>query len=91
MPHSSNQGTLLQKSGTVIIDAGTHRAESSRVAEAATVIKNTRRDVNIALINELAMRRNRLGKLQLRALGKPNHVLYELKNMRPTTASNLRL
>ena len=91
MPHSSNQGTLLQKPGTVIIDAGTHRAESSRVAEAATVIKNTRRDVNIALINELAMRRNRLGKLQLRALGKPNHVLYELKNMRPTTASNLRL
>ena len=75
----------------VFIEAGTHRADSSMVAEAATVIENTQRAVNIALISELAMRRNRLGEQQLRALGKPNHVLYELKNVRPTTASNLRL
>ncbi len=44
-----------------IIPAGTHRAESIRVAEAAKVIENTQRDVNIALINELALLFNRLG------------------------------
>jgi len=44
-----------------IITAGLHRAESIRVAEAAKVIENTQRDVNIALINELALLFNRLG------------------------------
>ena len=44
-----------------IITAGTHRAASLRVAEAAKVIENTQRDVNIALINELALIFNRLG------------------------------
>lgn len=44
-----------------IISAGTHRAPSIRVAEAAKVIENTQRDVNIALINELAMLFSRLG------------------------------
>ena len=38
-----------------VITAGTHRASSIRVAEAAKVIENIQRDVNIALINELAM------------------------------------
>ncbi len=44
-----------------IITAGTHLASSIRVAEAAKVIENTQRDVNIALINELALIFNRLG------------------------------
>jgi UDP-N-acetyl-D-galactosamine dehydrogenase len=44
-----------------IIAAGTHRASSIRVAEAAKVIENTQRDLNIALINELALIFNRLG------------------------------
>lgn len=44
-----------------IIVAGTHKAPSIRVAEAAKVIENTQRDVNIALINELALIFNRLG------------------------------
>ncbi|MGB7818633.1 MAG: Vi polysaccharide biosynthesis UDP-N-acetylglucosamine C-6 dehydrogenase TviB [Ornithinibacter sp.] len=44
-----------------IITAGTHRAPSIRVAEAAKVIENTQRDVNIALVNELAVLFNRLG------------------------------
>jgi len=44
-----------------IITAGTHKAESIRVAEAAKVIENTQRDLNIALINELAMIFNRMG------------------------------
>jgi len=46
---------------TTIITAGTHKASSIRVAEAAKVIENTQRDVNIALINELALIFNRLG------------------------------
>ena len=49
--------TLYQE----IIVAGTHRASSIRVAEAAKVIENTQRDVNIALINELALIFNRMG------------------------------
>ena len=44
-----------------IITAGTHLASSIRVAEAAKVIENTQRDVNIALINELALIFHRLG------------------------------
>ncbi len=44
-----------------IITAGTHKAPSIRVAEAAKVIENTQRDVNIALINELAMIFNAMG------------------------------
>jgi len=43
-----------------IIIAGTYRAESIRVAEAAKVIENTQRDVNIALINELAIIFNKM-------------------------------
>mgnify|MGYP002724314416 FL=1 len=44
-----------------VITAGTHKASSIAVAEAAKVIENTQRDVNIALINELAVIFNRLG------------------------------
>jgi UDP-N-acetyl-D-galactosamine dehydrogenase len=44
-----------------VITAGTHRASSIRVAEAAKVIENIQRDVNIALINELAMLFKSLG------------------------------
>jgi len=43
-----------------IISAGTYKAESIKVAEAAKVIENTQRDINIALINELAMIFNKL-------------------------------
>jgi UDP-N-acetyl-D-galactosamine dehydrogenase len=44
-----------------IVAAGTYKAESIRVAEAAKVIENTQRDLNIALINELAIIFNRMG------------------------------
>jgi UDP-N-acetyl-D-galactosamine dehydrogenase len=44
-----------------IVVAGTHRAESIRVAETAKVIENTQRDLNIALVNELAIIFNRMG------------------------------
>ncbi|WP_170384460.1 Vi polysaccharide biosynthesis UDP-N-acetylglucosamine C-6 dehydrogenase TviB [Ruegeria atlantica] len=55
-----------------IISAGTHKAESIRVAEAAKVIENTQRDLNIALVNELAMIFGRMGidtEAVLRAAG----------------------
>ena len=44
-----------------VVEAGVHRAPSIRVAEAAKVIENTQRDINIALMNEIAMIFNRLG------------------------------
>lgn len=44
-----------------IITVGTHKAESIKVAEAAKVIENTQRDLNIALINELALIFNKMG------------------------------
>ena len=43
-----------------VIEAGTHKASSIKVAEAAKVIENTQRDVNIALVNELALIFSRL-------------------------------
>ena len=44
-----------------IISAGTHKASSIKVAEAAKVIENTQRDVNIALVNELALIFDKMG------------------------------
>lgn len=44
-----------------VVTAGTHKASSIKVAEAAKVIENTQRDLNIALVNELAIIFNRLG------------------------------
>ena len=45
----------------LVIEAGTHKASSIKVAEAAKVIENTQRDVNIALVNELAIIFNKMG------------------------------
>jgi len=52
---------LVDQVYNLVIDAGTHKAPSIKVAEAAKVIENTQRDVNIALINELAVIFNKLG------------------------------
>jgi len=46
---------------STIIEAGTHRASSIKVAEAAKVIENTQRDLNIALVNELSIIFNKMG------------------------------
>lgn len=46
---------------TTVVEAGTYRASSIKVAEAAKVIENTQRDINVAFVNELAMIFNRLG------------------------------
>jgi len=51
---------VVDKLYSEIITAGTHKAPSIRVAEAAKVIENTQRDLNIALINELAMIFNKM-------------------------------
>lgn len=51
-----------------IIQAGTHKASSIKVAEAAKVIENTQRDVNIALINELSILFHKLGLNTLEVL-----------------------
>jgi UDP-N-acetyl-D-glucosamine/UDP-N-acetyl-D-galactosamine dehydrogenase len=56
-PEAADYIDQLYKS---VISAGTHKASSIKVAEAAKVIENTQRDVNIALINELAILFNRL-------------------------------
>lgn len=64
----------------LVIEAGTHKATSIKVAEAAKVIENTQRDVNIALINELAVIFNKMGidtEAVLKAAGtKLNFLLF---------------
>ncbi|MEK0165737.1 Vi polysaccharide biosynthesis UDP-N-acetylglucosamine C-6 dehydrogenase TviB [Phaeobacter sp. A36a-5a] len=65
-----------------IVTAGTHQAESIRVAEAAKVIENSQRDINIALINELAKIFNRMDidtEAVLRAAG----TKWNFLNFRP--------
>jgi UDP-N-acetyl-D-glucosamine/UDP-N-acetyl-D-galactosamine dehydrogenase len=51
----------IAKTYELVVSAGVHRAASIKVAEAAKIIENTQRDVNIALINELSIIFNRLG------------------------------
>lgn len=51
----------IAKTYELIITAGVHRAASIKVAEAAKIIENTQRDVNIALMNELSIIFNRMG------------------------------
>lgn len=61
---AAQHGAVLDRVAALyerVVDAGVHRARSIRVAEAAKVIENTQRDLNIALINELAIIFNRLG------------------------------
>jgi UDP-N-acetyl-D-galactosamine dehydrogenase len=50
----------IAKTYELVVSAGVHRASSIKVAEAAKIIENTQRDVNIALINELSMIFNRM-------------------------------
>ena len=61
-------GDLVDAVYATVITAGTHRASSIRVAEAAKVIENIQRDVNIALINELAMLFKQMGLETLEVL-----------------------
>lgn len=56
-----NSAEEIAKTYELVVEAGVHRASSIKVAEAAKIIENTQRDVNIALINELSIIFNRLG------------------------------
>ncbi len=58
---SDEAASAIDEMYGAIITAGTHKASSIEVAEAAKVIENTQRDLNIALMNELAVIFNRLG------------------------------
>lgn len=51
----------IAKTYELVVEAGVHRAPSIKVAEAAKIIENTQRDVNIALINELSIIFNKMG------------------------------
>jgi UDP-N-acetyl-D-glucosamine/UDP-N-acetyl-D-galactosamine dehydrogenase len=51
---------LIAKTYELVVDAGVYRASSIKVAEAAKIIENTQRDVNIALINELSIIFNKM-------------------------------
>lgn len=59
--HTRNVGSEVEKVYGHIIQAGIYRAPTIKVAEAAKVIENTQRDINIALMNELAMIFNKMG------------------------------
>lgn len=52
---------IVAKTYELVVDAGVHKASSIKVAEAAKIIENTQRDVNIALMNELSMIFNKVG------------------------------
>lgn len=52
---------LIARVYELVVTAGVHRASTIKVAEAAKIIENTQRDVNIALINELSIIFNRMG------------------------------
>jgi UDP-N-acetyl-D-galactosamine dehydrogenase len=61
---SGNTPTALDeiaKTYDLVVDAGTHRAPSIKVAEASKIIENTQRDLNIALMNELSLIFDRMG------------------------------
>lgn len=73
---------LIDRLYAEIITAGTHKAESIRVAEAAKVIENTQRDVNIALINELALIFNRMG-IDTEAVLKAAETKWNFLSFRP--------
>ncbi|NBV83364.1 Vi polysaccharide biosynthesis UDP-N-acetylglucosamine C-6 dehydrogenase TviB [bacterium] len=65
-----------------IIEVGTHKADSIRVAEASKVIENVQRDVNIAIVNELAIIFNRLG-IDTEAVLKAAGTKWNFLNFRP--------
>ncbi len=66
----------------IVVDAGVHRAESIKVAEAAKVIENSQRDINIAFMNELSIIFNKLGIDTLSVL-KAAGTKWNFLNFRP--------
>lgn len=67
---------------SMVLDAGVHKAESIKTAEAAKVIENTQRDLNIALMNELSIIFNKMGIDTVSVL-KAASTKWNFINMRP--------
>lgn len=66
----------------IVVDAGVHRAESIKVAEAAKVIENSQRDINIAFMNELSIIFNKMG-IDTLAVLKAAGTKWNFLNFRP--------
>ena len=66
----------------LVVDAGVHRAESIRVAEAAKVIENSQRDINIAFMNELSIIFNKMG-IDTKAVLEAAGTKWNFLNFRP--------
>jgi UDP-N-acetyl-D-galactosamine dehydrogenase len=75
-------GDLVDSLYASVITAGTHKAPSIKVAEAAKVIENSQRDINIAFINELAIIFNRLG-IDTEAVLKAAETKWNFLSFRP--------
>lgn len=73
---------IVAKVYEIVVDAGVHRAESIKVAEAAKVIENSQRDINIAFMNELSIIFNKLGIDTLSVL-KAAGTKWNFLNFRP--------
>ncbi len=73
---------IIAKVYEIVIDAGVHRAESIKVAEAAKVIENSQRNINIAFMNELSIIFNKMGIDTLSVL-KAAGTKWNFLNFRP--------
>ncbi len=73
---------IVAKIYELVVDAGVYRAESIKVAEAAKVIENSQRDINIAFMNELSIIFNRLG-IDTKAVLDAANTKWNFLNFRP--------
>lgn len=73
---------VIAKVYELVVDAGVHRAESIKVAEAAKVIENSQRDINIAFMNELSIIFNKMG-IDTKAVLKAASTKWNFMNFNP--------
>lgn len=73
---------IIAKMYELVVDAGVHRAESIKVAEAAKVIENSQRDINIAFMNELSIIFNKMG-IDTKAVLKAASTKWNFLNFSP--------
>ncbi len=73
---------IIAKVYELVVDAGVHRAESIKVAEAAKVIENSQRDINIAFMNELSIIFNKMG-IDTKAVLKAASTKWNFLNFSP--------
>src|SRR5690554_1796355 len=73
---------VIAKVYELVVDAGVHRAESIKVAEAAKVIENSQRDINIAFMNELSIIFNKMG-IDTKAVLKAASTKWNFLNFHP--------